>query len=59
MECSEEFGMECSLFSALEGLESGLGKAGVGGMKLEKARAERNERGSFAVRSQKALFRNR
>jgi len=28
----------------------GLGKAGAGGMKLGKARAERNERGSFAVR---------
>ena len=42
--------MEWSLLSALEGLESGMGKAGAGEMKLGKARAERNERGSFAVR---------
>lgn len=34
MKCSEQFGMEWSLLSALEGLESGKGKAGAGGMKL-------------------------
>lgn len=40
MECSEGFGIEWSLLSALERLESGMGKAGAGGMKL--GRVERN-----------------